>query len=249
VVVAALALTGCSALQAATAPPGARPGIDVPRDAEERSAAPLGMPALAPAGSGGYSFLSTRPDGSPVTFDPCRPIHFVVRPDQEPRGGRVLLTEALAELSAATGLRFVDDGATDEAPAPTRAAYQPDRYGDRWAPVLVTWSSPSETALLSGGVLGRAGPHSFGSGLDDLRYVSGAALFNGPALDAMLRGGDAEKARAVLLHELGHLVGLGHVDDPYQVMYDTNSYPLPAYRSGDLRGLEKLGLGRCFDDY
>ena len=53
----------------------------------------------------------------------------------------------------------------------------------------------------------------------------------------------------MLLHELGHLVGLGHVADPYQVMYDTNAYPLPSYRSGDLRGLAKLGLGRCFDDY
>ena len=30
----------------------------------------------------------------------------------------------------------------------------------------------------------------------------------------------------MLLHELGHLVGLGHVEDPFQVMYDTNTYPL-----------------------
>lgn len=50
----------------------------------------------------------------------------------------------------------------------------------------------------------------------------------------------------MLLHELGHLVGLGHVSDPYQVMYDTNVWPLPRYRAGDLRGLEQLGLGRCF---
>jgi hypothetical protein len=82
-----------------------------------------------------------------------------------------------------------------------------------------------------------------------VRYVTGTAVFDGPALDAQVRQGQREKAKAVLLHELGHLVGLGHVADPYQVMYDTNAYPLSKYRSGDLRGLARLGLGRCFDDY
>lgn len=95
------------------------------------------------------------------------------------------------------------------------------------------------------GVLGRAGPDTYGTGADT-RFVSGVAVFNAPALDAQLRRGEDERARAVLLHELGHLVGLGHVSDPYQVMYDTNAWPLSAYRAGDLRGLEQLGLGRCF---
>jgi hypothetical protein len=242
------ALTGCAALGSATALPGARPGIDVPSRPGDRSAAPLGTPALAPAGQGGYAFLALHADGTPVTFDPCRPVHVVVRPDHEPQGGRDLLLRALGEVSAATGLQFVDDGATDEAPLADRAPYQRDRYGDRWAPVLVAWSTPAETAMLSDDVLGRAGPDAFGEGEQE-RFVSGLAVFNGPALDAQLRLGEDEHARAVLLHELGHLVGLGHVTDPYQVMFDTNAYPLSTYRAGDRRGLEQLGLGRCFDDY
>jgi hypothetical protein len=32
-------------------------------------------------------------------------------------------------------------------------------------------------------------------------------------------------------------------------MYDTNAYPVAAYRAGDLRGLELLGSGRCYTDY
>jgi hypothetical protein len=240
------ALASCSTLNAATAPPGQRPGVDVPsRLPVEAGDQPLGRPALAPSGAGGFTFLATHPDGTPVTFDPCRPVHVVMRPDGEPPGGRSLLLSVLGELSAATGLRFLDDGATDEAPGDLRRPYQPQRYGDRWAPVLIAWVTPAETPMVTEQVLGRAGPDTFRVGAEE-RYVSGMAVFNGPALAAQLVSGDDAKARAVLLHELGHLVGLGHVEDPFQVMYDTNTYPLARYHAGDLRGLEQLGLGRCF---
>jgi hypothetical protein len=242
-------LTSCAALSAASSPPGLRPGVDIPsRPPIEAASAPLGRPAIAPGGTGGYSFLATHPDGTPVAFDPCRPIHVVVRPNGEPPGGRSLLLSVLGDLSAVTGLQFLDDGLTMEGPDPARRAFQPERYGDRWAPVLVTWSDPAETSMLDARILGRAGPDPFGSGEDE-RYVSGMAVFNGPELTAQLSSGDDAKARAVLLHELGHLVGLGHVTDPFQVMYDTNSYPLDRYHAGDLRGLAQLGLGRCFGDH
>ncbi|MGZ4590557.1 MAG: matrixin family metalloprotease [Actinomycetes bacterium] len=243
-------LTACSAIADAVAPAGLRRGVDVPSRPAGTGPAPLGLPPMAPPGDGGYAFMATHQDGSPVTWDPCRAVHYVVRPAGEPAGARDLVRWAFGQLEKASGLHFVEDCDTDEAPAGQRPAYQRARYGDRWAPVLVAWSTPAESPLLSDAILGRAGPLPFGlTGKDDQRYVSGLAVFNGPALAQQLSTGDDNKARAVLLHELGHLVGLAHVQDPYQVMYDTNAYPLAAYRAGDRRGLQLLGKGRCFTDY
>ena len=247
---ATTALTGCTALERAAADPGMRPGIDVPSERADVSTEPLGAPPTVVGGEGGYAFMLRHADGSPVTFDPCRQVHVAVNPAHEPAGGRDLLLEALGDLSAATGLQFVLDDDTTEVMARARRTYQPERYGDRWAPVLVTWDSPATNPLLAGDVLGRAGPQSFtGPAPDSTRWVTAQAVFNAPALDAQLRLGHDEDAKAVLLHELAHVVGLDHVADPYQVMYDTNAYPLPSYRAGDRRGLAELGRGRCYDDH
>jgi hypothetical protein len=241
-------LAGCSSI--ATTATGQHRGLDLPSHPVHVSDHPLGKPATSPSGDGGYAFLMTHADASPVTWDPCRPVHYVVRPNGEPEGGDALLRWALTQISTATGLQFVYDGPINEAPSETRRGFDPQRYGDRWSPVLVAWSNPAEWPPLANGVLGRAGPLPFGlTGRDNERFVSGQAVFNGPELDLQLQTGNDNKARAVLLHELGHLVGLAHVSDPYQVMYNTNAYPLPSYRGGDRRGLALLGTGRCFTDY
>jgi hypothetical protein len=43
-----------------------------------------------PPGSGGYTAMLTR-NAAPVTWDPCQPVHFVVRPDGVIPSGRVML--------------------------------------------------------------------------------------------------------------------------------------------------------------
>src|SRR6185436_2348212 len=59
-------------------------------------------------------------------------------------GGRQMVTDAVSRVSQATGLRFVYDGLTSEAPSRQRPSYQPERYGDRWAPILITWVTPAD---------------------------------------------------------------------------------------------------------
>ncbi|MGZ6772885.1 MAG: matrixin family metalloprotease, partial [Mycobacteriaceae bacterium] len=57
--------------------------------------------------------------------------------------------------------------------------------------------------------------------------------------------GGANENRAVIEHELGHLVGLHHVADPTQLMYATNTGGVTNYAEGDLTGLAALGRGPC----
>lgn len=118
--------------------------VNTPIPGLEEADGPLGKPA--PAGSSmAFQFTVKQADGSgPVGYDPCRPIHYVTRFDGAPPGGRALIAAAVAKAGAATGLRFIDDGPITESASGQRAAYQPDRYGDRWAPVLFVWESANE---------------------------------------------------------------------------------------------------------
>jgi hypothetical protein len=50
--------------------------------------------------------------------------------------------------------------------------------------------------------------------------------------------------RAIVMHELGHVVGLAHVDDRGELMY-ADSVGQKTFGPGDLTGLGALGRGRC----
>lgn len=202
------------------------------------------LPAPVVTGAGGYTVLEQR-GGAPVTWDPCRPIHFVVRPDGQIPGGALALQRAIDEVSKETGLFFVDDGTTTEAPSTSRDPYQPGRYGKAWAPVLIAWSTPTEYPGLAGNIVGLAGPLTTeGKGA---RIVSGEVVLDAPELaEIQSRPQGATFVYDVLLHELGHLVGLGHVDDPTQIMNPVSLRPLGRFGDGDLRGLARVGAGRCF---
>ncbi len=194
-----------------------------------------------------YTFLSTTTSGRPVGFDPCRPIHLVVNTDEAPRGGQELVKEAAAAVSAATGLVLTVDGRTTEAPTISRRSVDEGLYGNRWAPVLVAWTHESANSELAGRVVGIGGP-AMAPYRDpaDLHYVTGAVLLDAPAFDHILDEPDGrETARSIVMHELGHLVGLGHVADERQLMFES-MVGQTGFGDGDLEGLRRVGLGPCF---
>lgn len=227
-----------------------RVGRLAPPPGQEEAAAPLGSPPPESAlASGPHTFTAMQPDGSgPVAYSPCRPIHYVVRPDGAPAGADLLIRAAVDSVSRATGLRFVDDGVTDEGPTADRPAYQPDRYGRRWAPVLFTWSDERETPGLAGDVAGTGGSASVTIG-DRTVYVTGEVTLDVDELAPLVStpGGTAV-AVGVVTHELAHVVGLGHVDDPAQLMYPSTNLTVTAFSGGDREGLAALGRGACAPD-
>jgi Matrixin len=225
------------------------PAIGRPPPGQGEQSQPLGVPEPLARTSGSYSFLRTD-DGAPVGFDPCRPVTYVVRTDGAPAYGQETITWAFDRISRATGLRFVDEGTTDEAPSTGRLAYQPQRYGYRWAPVLVAWSWPPEISDLTGPAAGMAGPLSVESAAAGRRVaVSGQVVLDAPQLNELAADPAATAVlRAVVLHEVAHLVGLGHVDDPSQLMHPQTSPFVTDFAAGDLTGLDILGRGPCAPD-
>ena len=235
-------------MTAATGVLGLLIGVCLTAAVSSRHGEPLGRPAAAPGGQGGYAFLDEHPEGSgrPVTFDPCLPIHYVVRPDGQPPSAPQMVAAAVDEVSRATGLVFVHDGATDEGPSQDRHLEGRWSLRSRTPAVLIAWATEAEWPSLAGNIVGEAGPVTRSFAGSAPRYITGQVVLD--ATDLAHAPGDAlgaEQVRLVAMHELGHLVGLGHVDDPTELMHAETGRALSGFGPGDRRGLHSLGSGDC----
>lgn len=210
--------------------------------------ASLGTPPTVPTGIGSHRFIAHQPfdPTRPVTYDPCRVMEIVINDALAPRGADGIVERALSEISTATGLRMDIVGLTDEPASQRRPPRDVTRYGRGWSPVIIGWTEPTEIRRLAGDVAGVGGSTRVDvSGRGTEHYVTGAVWLDAPQLARVLQRPDGvQQTTAIVLHELGHLVGLAHVDDSGELMAKENA-GRTTLGPGDREGLADLGRGRC----
>src|SRR5688572_6761768 len=79
--------------------------------------------------------------GTPVRYNPCASIHYTINPALAPPMAIDDIHTAFKATGLVSGIDFIFDGPTDEEPNSERAPYQPERYGERWAPVLIAFTN------------------------------------------------------------------------------------------------------------
>ena len=189
---------------------------------------------------GHYEFLATqRGSDDPVGWNPCREIRYVVNPDGSPPHWENLVDDGIAEVENRTGLGFRFEGTTEDRNFDDRFAPNGDAL-----PVLIGWADSDEVPDLEGDVAGIGGA-TYAEVGGRRSYVTGMVVLDVETYDKLAPSKDAETVElAVLLHELGHLVGLAHVDDQGEIMY-ADGVTRTSYGTGDLDGLARLGAGGC----
>jgi hypothetical protein len=202
------------------------------------------LPPVVTSASGPHAFMHVKA-GVPVRYDPCRPVHYVVNPAGGPPETMQVVQQAVTSISENTGLSFVSDGVTDETVGDDRRPVQAERYGNRWAPVLIGFA-PAGTAGLTTEIAGLGGS-AVVTTRQGARLVTGTITLNSDEYARLSSRGDQQEQTTILLHELGHVVGLAHVDDAGQLMWAQNRGQV-LYGQGDLAGLAEAGRGPCFRD-
>jgi hypothetical protein len=167
-----------------------------------------------------------------------------------------LVQTALADVTSASGLRFRYLGTTTYVPHYAVLHYA---SGDRYmfnasqqraatgAELVIGWVAASRSNLFSGTEAGVGTKSWGGSSASQTRITEGAALLK---LGVRLLNGFSagSSTGSLLLHEIGHAVGLEHVSERTQIMYPAlGTWTPAAYGTGDRAGLRIVGRpAGCF---
>lgn len=181
-------------------------------------------------------------DGEPVRWNPCTTIRWQLNPTGAPPEAHRDVTRALREVSDATGIRFSYGGGTSYVARRGEPVPPPEE-----AQLFFAWATVEQVPELAG-KLGVGGFVYSDPEPGEAHITSGYVVLDRFAPVAPGWGRGVTRG-ALLLHETGHALNLGHVSAPSQVMYSRlQAGSQAAYQRGDLAGLRRLGLAAgCVD--
>lgn len=158
------------------------------------------------------SAYAQRTQHETVTWRNCKPISVILGKKNMDLGKNRLVKESLKAVADATGLSFVIIGTTDEIPQINWSIVGPKAPGAQYPPVYIGWLNNEETDILAGGdTLGAAIANPITTN-SHRQLVSGAVVFSNSLYQSISPSkASGETRRNLVLHELGHLVGLDHV--------------------------------------
>lgn len=208
----------------------------------------LGTAAASGARSGdprAFNFIA-KIDGEPVHWNKCQRIGYRVSMKRAPSRAVPQVKEAVRRVAAASGLKFQYQGHSSVRPFPNKD-YQ------KGTELVVGWLRPGEDGFPSGAA-GVGGPLYYTSGPDEGRIIKGYVQLNANLNNDLANGfgsgprtGYQGTKGQLLMHEIGHAVGLDHVGDERQILYDTLTRKKAVFGAGDVNGLERVGKVRsCF---
>ncbi len=272
----------------ATPPVGSKP---VDKVVTPGNYVPAHLPAVAPT-SGPYDFLfdrgaffrnGFRPNPTiKAAWDSCQPIDYALNVDLADNDAQIqVLIDSIEEMEFYTGIDFRYRGVTsagmnldDQIVLPESFSpeppykYLPPMAGGGEVDFVIGFSNVDDTPELAGGVIGVGG--SLRRGADAGGRAEALRGFAVIDLSDMYDGGPEttetlRNIKAATTHELGHMMGLGHVDTsanggglggsfPSTVIRDQLMYPalksvasdpdFDVFDEGDQRGLYELYANR-----
>lgn len=174
---------------------------------------------LPTAPEGSYVFSWPSDDGLGIRWNPCKPVEVYANYTDAPAHAEAALKAAVAKLGTAMATAVTYRGTS-----PARAVNEHPEQLEPGA-ILVSWPPSWESSAAAWG------------------GWSGRSFIDGGYVTVSQQPFSQSNLTQLLMHELGHAVGLGHTSDAEQIMYPMMMYDRPDWGAGDLAGLARAGRG------